>query len=451
MTLTISFLQLLRIIFFYFVVLFSGIIYSQNTTTISDDNFEIALINQGIDTNGLTGDILNSDAEIVTTLNIYNKSIHDLTGIEAFSNLKNLYVYNNNISHLDLSKNIALRILDIENNSLETLDISQNLDLVEIYVSNNLLHSLNVEHLFELELLSSNLNNLSTLNLTQNLALEVLWCYSNNLTSLDVSNNYVLETLFLDDNHLSALNISNNFELQTLSISNNNLSTISFSHCADISYINVSNNELNQLDLIFNPDVKRLMCDNNNITELELFNAPDLFLLNASNNKIDHIDVSMSINLRYILLQNNSLQSMDIRNNSNDNVANFNTEGNLNLTCIFVDNVNASFLSDWNIDEESNFVSNEEDCSRFLTIDAITARETISLELYPNPIHDFLNIKNLKANDIVTIFNVNAQLVKHHVAKSGLNTLDITSLSSGAYFVKVASLNKSVVQRIIVN
>ena len=49
------------------------------TTAIPDANFEQALIGLGIDSNGLNGNILNSDAQSVFTLNVNNKNISNLT------------------------------------------------------------------------------------------------------------------------------------------------------------------------------------------------------------------------------------------------------------------------------------------------------------------------------------------------------------------------------------
>lgn len=56
-------------------------------TLIPEINFEQALVNQGIDTDGLNGQILNSDAAGVAYLNIDNENTNDLTGISAFVNL----------------------------------------------------------------------------------------------------------------------------------------------------------------------------------------------------------------------------------------------------------------------------------------------------------------------------------------------------------------------------
>ena len=57
-------------------------------TAIPDSNFEQALINFGVDSEGtLDGQILTADAESETSLTVVNQNITDLTGIDAFINL----------------------------------------------------------------------------------------------------------------------------------------------------------------------------------------------------------------------------------------------------------------------------------------------------------------------------------------------------------------------------
>ncbi|UPS91095.1 T9SS type A sorting domain-containing protein [Bizionia sp. M204] len=440
--------QFTFIMFFCMMFLFASFSNAQTTTAIPDSNFEQALINQGIDTNGLTGNILNSDAELVNNLNINDKNISDLTGIEAFIHLKYLNAYFNNLSTLDLSNNAFLEVLDIDNNSIETLNISQNLLLKEIYVSNNLLQTLTVSHLPNLELLACSLNNLSTLNVSNNLELEVLSCYSNNLNTLNVTNNQELESLNCGTNNLNVLNISSNHDLRSLLCSGNNLNTISFSQCSDITYVDISNNQFTELDLSANSGLKRLICENNNIAELELFNAPQLFLLHASNNLLEDIDISTNNDLRFVRLGNNNLNTLDIRNTRNHRISSFNAEGNANLTCIFVDDVQASYLANWIIDSASHFVANETDCN---SLSREEVAQNLDILLYPNPATDYLYIKNLNSNAHIDIYSVNGKLVKQQTTTPQVNSINISSLSSGLYVVKVSYLNQSITKKILIN
>jgi hypothetical protein len=53
---------------------------------IPDDAFLNALIERGVDTNG-DGEICPCEAEAITSLDVSNRNISDMTGIDAFINL----------------------------------------------------------------------------------------------------------------------------------------------------------------------------------------------------------------------------------------------------------------------------------------------------------------------------------------------------------------------------
>jgi Leucine-rich repeat (LRR) protein len=70
------------------LALLSFVSYTQ-TTSIPDSNFEQALITLGIDSDAtVNGQVLTADISGVTSLNIRNKIIADLTGIEDFNSLQ---------------------------------------------------------------------------------------------------------------------------------------------------------------------------------------------------------------------------------------------------------------------------------------------------------------------------------------------------------------------------
>ncbi|HLW41254.1 MAG TPA: T9SS type A sorting domain-containing protein, partial [Flavobacterium sp.] len=71
-----------------------------------------------------------------------------------------------------------------------------------------------------------------------------------------------------------------------------------------------------------------------------------------------------------------------------------------------------------------------------------------SFEVYPNPVSDVLNIrmKNNLSLEKVTIYNNSGQIVK----TAQQNTVDISNLSSGIYFVEVTTNQGKAVKKIIV-
>ena len=107
-----------------------------NVISIADPNFEQKLIDLGIDSNGLTGTILQYEAEGVTELYISHDweasesgKINDLSGIEGFVNLRYLNAFNNNLTSVDLSNNLELLDISLGDNKLTEIDISKNLKL----------------------------------------------------------------------------------------------------------------------------------------------------------------------------------------------------------------------------------------------------------------------------------------------------------------------------------
>jgi len=154
---------------------------------VPDDNFEKALIDLGYDMGNLDDYVPIASIDTITDLQITNKSISDLSGIEYFSALEFLNCSENNLTNLNLSKNITLEVLYCDNNSLSDLDVSQNTALTILHCFDNNLTDLNIE--------SNNLNR--------------LYCYNNNLTRLDLRNSTILSMLFCNNNNLNYLNVKN--------------------------------------------------------------------------------------------------------------------------------------------------------------------------------------------------------------------------------------------------
>ena len=108
-----------------------GFGFSQ-TTEIPDLNFEQALIDLGYDSGDPDGFVLTTNINLITELNVSNKSITDLTGIEGFTDLTRLSCYNNQLTSLNVSNNTALTYLGCGKNQLTILDVSNNTALTVI-------------------------------------------------------------------------------------------------------------------------------------------------------------------------------------------------------------------------------------------------------------------------------------------------------------------------------
>ena len=76
------------------------------------------------------------------------------------------------------------------------------------------------------------------------------------------------------------------------------------------------------------------------------------------------------------------------------------------------------------------------------TFSAVEEISDYNLIIYPNPISDFLIIKNVQESyNIIQIFNSLGQCIMYEQFDSKSNTLDVSNLSKGVYLVKIFSKN----------
>ena len=179
-------------------------------TYVPDDNFEAYLEANGMgDGITLNDSVFTSAIDTVTFLDVVSMGIFDLTGIEDFIALTNLYCYWNQLTTLDVSGATALTHLYCFGNQLTTLDVSQNTALTSLTASDNQLTSLNVSGATALTHLYCSINQLTSLNVSGATALTLLYCHNNQLTSLDVSQNTSLISLVCSSNQLTSLDLRN--------------------------------------------------------------------------------------------------------------------------------------------------------------------------------------------------------------------------------------------------
>ena len=220
-------------------------------TYVPDDNFERALIELGYD-DVLDDYVLTSSINSIDTLDVFQRNISDLTGIEDF---------------------IALEFLQCAFNQLGTLDLSRNNNLISLYCSNNQLAELNVRGCDKLEVIYSSNNIIETLDLSTNVSLQNLYVYSNRLASLDVTNNLNLKILYCDYNQLQTIDLSENSELTDFHCAFNELSELDVSANRELIELKLLYNSLSVLDLSSNPNIRSLDCSYNQLESLNLKNG----------------------------------------------------------------------------------------------------------------------------------------------------------------------------------
>ncbi|MGK0446656.1 MAG: Leucine-rich repeat (LRR) protein [Polaribacter sp.] len=162
---------------------------SQPLTYVPDDNFEAYLEANSMG-NGIANDdkVTTANINTITNLDISNKAISDIRGIEDFTALIDLNVSTNTIATVDVSKNLVLDKLILNNNNLSTIDVSQNTNLKQLWVRQNNLTFLDVSKNTNLEWLISSVNAIQNLDLSLNTALSFIEIHTNDLHTLNLKN-----------------------------------------------------------------------------------------------------------------------------------------------------------------------------------------------------------------------------------------------------------------------
>ncbi|MBC8754666.1 matrixin family metalloprotease [Kordia sp. YSTF-M3] len=384
-------------------------------TAIPDANFEAALEALGYDDITSDGKVPTSLIESITSLNVENLNISDITGIEDF---------------------VALQELTIADNSITSLDLSNNLAIESIYAGNNQLTSINISNNTLLERLWVHESNLTSIDLSNNTALQVLSVSNNNLTSLDVSNNTAIYNLFASYNSLTSINVSNNTALQQFHVISNSLTALDVTNNTSMTNFQFHFNNLTEIDLSNNPALSFLSGRDNNLTSLDVSNNPVLAKIWCGGNVITSIDITNNPLITVFQMGGNALTYANLQNGANTNITGFSLANNPNLECITVDDAAYSTTNWTSVDATTSF-SEEEYCSyttipdanfeaalEALGYDDISSDgqvPTVLIEVITN-----LNLSNRSIADLTGIEDFTA-LQKLNASDNNLTSVDLTN------------------------
>jgi len=316
-------------ILFYFFILISVFGIAQ-TTPIPDANFEQKLIDLSIDTNGLNGNILNSDAQAVTTLTISGSTVTNFTGLEAFVNVVNLDLGDNQFTTVPLTTLTALETFKFgKNDLLASLNFSQNIQLKSVDIQSDIFSSVITPSITTLDL-STNINleylririfnNLSNLILPVTTSLTEILIYNIADPTLDFSLTSALEDLTVSGSYVSVtITLPNVYtNLKTLYIQSINIPTIDVSDYINLERITYSNTDVQDIVLPNSTTLTRIDISHHNLQNLESFaSLPNLERLTINYNDTTPltIDVSQNLVLQYIDLSYNDMTTLDLTQN----------------------------------------------------------------------------------------------------------------------------------------
>ncbi len=301
-----------------------GVLIDENN--FPDNNFR-AYVEQKMDADK-NGRLSENEIDNVLIIDVNNKEISSLKGIEFFSKLKELYCNNNSLDSLDVSQNIVLQKLQCSGNQLKNLDVSQNTWLEILCCDSNQLDNLNVDQNVVLTDLQCGDNQLENLDVSQNVALEILHCDGNQLNSLDVSQNIKLKGIQCGENQLKNLDVKQNVALQKLQCSGNQLENLDVSQNVALEILYCENNKLSSLDVSNNIELKTLLCDpdvkvigwtheseqdsyaaSDNISEgVKLIEGDTTVTVNSVNSSIEYSDLEPNVIYNFYVLKDENIE-----------------------------------------------------------------------------------------------------------------------------------------------
>ena len=175
------------------------------------------------------GQIQQSEANAVYSLNVSNSSILDVTGIKSFTNINTFSATGNQISTADFSDLLFLRNLSLTNNLITSNSLNlSGLHLTGLGLNSNFITNINQFGLTFVNILTLQNNPITTLDLTNIVGIMNLNCSNNLITTLDLSAYGALGTL----------NCSNNPNLNTINIKNGAFeSNLDFTNTPLLKYI----------------------------------------------------------------------------------------------------------------------------------------------------------------------------------------------------------------------
>ncbi|WGD34551.1 T9SS type B sorting domain-containing protein [Olleya sp. YS] len=341
----------MKSLYFSIFFLFALSIVNAQTTVIPDANFEQELINQGIDTNGLNGNILDADAQAINTLNLAGNAISDITGISAFVNLTSLDLGTNPVIDVDLSalvlltefttddndalnsidftQNILLEMIFLESNfttpgdpPITVIDLSQNINLIEIDIDNlrnvtdlilpitPTLTDIYVRYLADISLDFSLLDGLEDLNIGGSAVNNVVITLPNVFT--------VLKTLRISSIDIPTIDISNYINLESLYLWGTYVENLLLPNSTTLTDIFIIIHDIqNPLDFSVLPNLEDLDITSNQTTPLvvDLTQNYQLVDLDLSRNDMDTIDLTQNTLLETIRLNVNNFTTINITQN----------------------------------------------------------------------------------------------------------------------------------------
>lgn len=265
------------------------------------------------------------------------------------------------------------------------------------------------------------------------------------LTDLDISNQNIQDITGIQDfTALQNLNCSFNSDLTAINLTRNLF----------LEELIANNTSLEELSIMPNERLRLLSVRQNNLTSLDVSNNILLETLDISSpsldtlprNQITDLDLTVNTALISFIAFNANISNLTIQNGNNNNITEFSTLENPNLTCIQVDDATRANnreqpYDDWLTDFQTFF---SEDCS--LNNEDIFLS---SFKIFPNPVQDEITIIPPQQVQLskIEVYDISGKRVL--LQTSNFNQVRVLTLPKGVFFLRIDTQNNSIVRRFI--
>ena len=273
----------------------TNIVYVGMSTMFPDENFRQYVLDH-FDTDE-DGTLSSDEIEAVTVITVCTDDITSLSGVEYFTNLRELSCGGTQTSSLS-----GLGVLT-------DLNVSNNVNLESLWCAENQLTSLDVSNNSKLRYLNCRNNKLTSLDVSQNRALTELAFEGNMISAIGLSNNTALKRLFCNNNMLTELDVSHNSALTYIQCSSNQIGNLNVGMLVDLSFLSCSNNRLSSLDISNNTLLTELSCGRNDISSLDLSKNTGLTSISCNSTKLNALNVTNNLSLILLDCRNNTLMT----------------------------------------------------------------------------------------------------------------------------------------------
>lgn len=410
-------------------------LFAQNVN-IPDANFKEALTTSGslpgnktVDING-DGEIQKSEAEAVIEIlylsDVAKGKIQDLTGIEAFVNMKLLVCASNELTSLDVSMLSKLEEIVVMNNKITSLKTHPN--LLKITCNNNLFTGI-LDLSKNVNLIYCNVNNNPNLETVCVPSLKQVTendFYKTGITQwsedcsdiITICDENFLKALIkqgVDENNDGKIQIIEAEKITTLDVSKSNISDLcGIEAFVNLVNLNCSNNLLVDIDLTKNVLLQKLNCYTNQLSSLDVTKNINLISVSCAENQLSNLDITKNINLKALSFYSNNLINIDVSNN-------------INLTHLYCDH---NKLTSLNLNTNKNLILLNCHFNQLTSLDVSQNTKLKILYVRNNPLNPNDIVKRLgrvTQNEVTIDLSQNPALTFLNCANTGITSLDLSN------------------------